>query len=293
MSEVVRHGVAGLASGAVYALLALGVVLAHRATRTVNVAQGELATLSAFVCASLLEHGWHFWPAFAATIVISFAGGMLLERTLVQAVGRGPRLGLPLLTLGLFLAVNGLDTWIWGSSPRRFDGPFSNAAVHVAGVAISKRDLGTLAVAAAALAAVGLLLARTQFGLGLRALGAHPDGARLVGIRPPSMLALAWGFAAALGAVAGVLTASAHPLEPRLLHGALFYALVAVVLGGFDSPRGAVTVGVALGVSLELLGDYVHWVGSGLRLTTALALLLVVLLVRPGWIVVRPTVRRA
>ncbi len=110
--------VGGLASGGIYGLLALAIVLIHRATGVLNFAQGELATLSAFICWTLIDHGWSFWPAFGATIALSFAGGALIERTLIRPIRNGPLLGTVILTIGLLLAVNGLDTWIWGEHAR-------------------------------------------------------------------------------------------------------------------------------------------------------------------------------
>jgi branched-chain amino acid transport system permease protein len=291
MASLLQHVVSGLASGAIYGSLALAIVLIHRATGVLNFAQGELATLSAFICWTLVDHGWAFWPAFGATIALSFAGGVVLERTVIRPLQQAPLAGVVILTVGLLLAVNGLDAWIWGDAARAFKGPFSTAAIHVGGVGFSKQDLGVLTVSISTVLLLALLLGRTKFGLGLRAAAVNPAEARLAGVRAPAMIAVGWGFAAALGAVAGVMAAPTLLLEPNMMQSVLLYALAAAVLGGLDSPLGAVIGGLIVGVLLNLVAAYVHWVGDELRLAVALAVVFSVLLVRPYGLFRRPAVR--
>jgi len=292
MANFLQQVVSGLASGGIYGSLALAIVLIYRATGVLNFAQGELATLSAFVCWALMDHGWAFWPAFAATIALSFGGGVLLQQTVIRPVQGGPLLGVVILTIGLLIAVNGLDTWIWGGAARQFQGPFSTAPIHVGGVAFSKQDLGVIGVSLVTVLIVGLLFGRTRLGLGLRAAAVNPVEARLVGVKVSVMLAVGWGLAAALGAVAGVMAAPSLFLEPNMMQTVLLYAFAAAVLGGMESPLGAVVGGLLLGVLLNLVGTYVHWVGGELRLAVALALILGVLLVRPAGLFGRAAVRR-
>ena len=293
MTNLAQQIVSGLASGGIYSLLALAIVLIHRSTGVINFAQGELATLSAFVCWTLVDHGWAFWPAFAATLVLSFAGGALLEATVIRPIQNGPLVGVVILTIGLLIAVNGLDTWIWGGAARQFRGPFSTSPIRVGGVAFSKQDLGVIAVAVIAVVLVGALFTRTRLGLGLRAAAVNPVESRLVGIRVAAMLAIGWGLAAALGAIAGVMAAPSLFLEPNMMQTVLLYSFAAAVLGGMDSPVGAVVGGLVLGVLLNLVGTYVHWVGGELRLATALVVILAVLLLRPAGLFGRAVVRRA
>jgi branched-chain amino acid transport system permease protein len=292
MANFLQQVVSGLASGGIYGSLALAIVLIYRATGVLNFAQGELATLSAFVCWALMDHGWAFWPAFAATIALSFGGGVLLQQTVIRPVQGGPLLGVVILTIGLLIAVNGLDTWIWGGAARQFQGPFSTEPIHVGGVAFSKQDLGVIGVSLVTVLIVGLLFGRTRLGLGLRAAAVNPVEARLVGVKVSVMLAVGWGLAAALGAVAGVMAAPSLFLEPNMMQTVLLYAFAAAVLGGMESPLGAVVGGLLLGVLLNLVGTYVHWVGGELRLAVALALILGVLLVRPAGLFGRAAVRR-
>jgi branched-chain amino acid transport system permease protein len=293
MANFAQQVVSGLASGGVYALLALAIVLIHRATGVVNFAQGEMATLSAFVCFTLVDHGWAFWPAFAATLALSFGGGLVLHTVVIRPIQNGPLLGIVILTIGLLIAINGLDTWIWGGAARQFHGPFSTAPIRVGGVAFSKQDIGVIVVAVACVLVLALLFERTKLGLGLRAAAANPAEARLAGIPVGAMFAIGWGLAGALGAVAGVLAAPSLFLEPNMMQTVLLYAFAAAVLGGMDSPLGAVVGGLVVGVALNLVGTYVHWVGGELRLATALALILVVLIARPSGLFGRTVARRA
>jgi branched-chain amino acid transport system permease protein len=293
MTNFLQQIVSGLASGGIYGSLALAIVIIHRSTGVINFAQGEMATLSAFVCWTLIDHGWSFWPAFAATLVLSFAGGVTLQTVVIRPLQGGPLLGIVILTIGLLIAFNGLTTWIWGGAAKQFAGPFSTAPINVGGVAFSKQDIGVIAVSIVVVILIGLLFTRTKAGLGLRAAAVNPIEARLVGVRVPAMLAVGWGLAAALGAVAGVMAAPSLFLEPNMMQTVLLYAFAAAVLGGMDSPVGAVVGGLVLGVLLNLVGTYVHWIGGELRLATALAVILGVLLFRPSGLFGRTAVRRA
>ncbi len=292
MTSLAQHVVAGLASGGIYGLLALGLVIVHRASGVLNFAQGEMATLSAFVCWALIEHGWSLWPAFVAALILSFGGGVAIEQVLIRPLQGSPPVAIVILTVGLALAINGLTTWIWGGAPRRLASPFSTAPVHIGGVAFPTRELGVICVAAVSFALVGLLFAHTKTGLGLRAAAANPVEARLVGIHVGAMAAVGWGLAAVLGAVAGVFAAPSLLLEPNMMLRVLLYAFAAAVLGGLDSPVGAVVGGLALGVVLELVDAYVHWIDSELQLVTALAVIFGVLLVRPAGLLGDTAARR-
>jgi branched-chain amino acid transport system permease protein len=292
MTNFIQQVVSGLASGGIYGLLALAIVLIHRSTGVINFAQGEMATLSAFICWALMSHGWAFWPAFGATLLLSLLGGVAVQVAVIRPIQGGPLLGIVILTIGLLIAINGLMTWIWGGAAKQFQGPFSTAPIRVGGVAFSKQDLGVIAVAFIAVGLIWLLFAKTRLGLGLRASAVNPAEARFVGIRVPAMIALGWGLAAMLGAVAGVMAAPSLFLEPNMMQTVLLYSFAAAVLGGMDSPLGAVIGGLILGVLLNLVGTYVHWIGGELRLATALAVILGVLLVRPSGLFGRTALRR-
>ena len=292
MAEFLQQVVSGLASGGIYASLALALVLIYRATGVINFAQGEMAMFTTFVAWSLMNH-LPYWPAFALTLVFAFAFGAGIELALIRPVQSAPVLTIVIVTIGLLIGLNGLARRLWGSEPRSLESPFSTDPVRIGGVAFSVQDLGIIAVC---LVIVGLLFAffrYTKVGLGLRAAAQNPAASRLVGVRVALMLALGWGLAAVLGAVAGMM--AAPPLgsfDQNLMQPILLYAFAAAVLGGIDSPLGAVVGGLSLGVIVNLAGTYIDFIGSDLRLPFALVVILVVLLVRPSGLFGREAVRR-
>jgi branched-chain amino acid transport system permease protein len=296
MADFAQQVVSGLSSGAIYAGIALAIVLIYRSTGVVNFAQGEMATFTTFIAWTLVDHGLGYWGAFALTLAIAFVGGVALERIVIRPVENAPVVTVVILTIGLFILLGGLMNWIWKAEVRSFppSRPFPTRTIDVGGVAISIQDLGIIGVTLALVAALWLLFEHTKLGLALRASALDPATSRLVGVRVGWMLALGWGLAAVLGAVAGLFTAAAFPpLEPNMMRAVLIYAFAAAVLGGLTSPIGAVVGGLALGVTLNLLGAYVDFVGTQLRLPVALALILVVLFVRPAGLFGRVAVTRA
>jgi branched-chain amino acid transport system permease protein len=294
VANFLQQVISGLASGGIYGSLALALVLIHRATGVINFAQGEMATFSTYILWTLTaNHGWPYWPAVVFTLAVSFAGGVGLHQVLIRPIERGSVLRVVIVTIGLLLALNGAVNWIWGGSQHSLHSPFPTRTVDVAGVAISIQDLGTIGVSVGTVVVLWLFFEFTKIGLGMRAAATNPAEARLVGVRVPWMLGLGWGLAAMLGAIAGGLAApSLASLDPNLMQATLIYAFAAAVLGGIDSPAGAVVGGLLLGVGLNLLGVYVDFVGAELRLPAALAVILVVLLVRPAGLFGRIPVRR-
>ena len=292
MSQFLQQVVSGLASGGIFASLALALVLIYRSTQVINFAQGEMATFSTFLAWTLIQHGFGFWGAFFATLVLSFAGGVAIERIVIRPVENAPALTVVIITLGLFFLLNGLSSWIWGSAVKKFPSPFPTRPIHVGGVAFSIQDLGVIGVAIALVVAIALFFRFTKVGLALRASAVNPVESRLVGIRVSWMLALGWGLSAAMGAVSGMMIAPIVFLEPNMMQTVLLYALAAAVLGGIDSPVGAVVGGLTLGVLLNLAGTYVSFVGGTFRLPVALSVILVVLLVRPAGLFGRVTARK-
>jgi len=293
MSELLQQVVSGIASGGIFASLALALVLIYNAMGLVNFAQGEMAMLATFVAFALIDHGVSYWIAFPATLVIAFAGGIVIQRIVIRPLERAPILTLVIVTLGLATLVNGLAGFAFGYVPRSFPSPFPADTVSLLGAFVSYRDLGVIAVSAVVLLAIYLLLQRTKVGLTMRAAAHHPEASRLLGVRVSWMLALGWGLAAAMGAVSGMLTAPAlASFDQNLMQPVLLYAFAGAVLGGIDSPLGAVVGTMLLGVLVNLVGTYVNWVGTELRLPVALAVILGVLLVRPAGLFGRVSVRR-
>ena len=291
-SEFFQQITSGLASGAIYASLALALVLIYRATDVVNFAQGEMATFTTYIAWTLMDHGLSYWPAFALTLLIAFAGGVTVERVLIRPVENRPEIAIVIVTIGMLIAINGLTGWIWGAEVKAFESPFPNETIEVGGVAISEQDIGTFCVCLATVLVLWLFFRFTTLGLAMRASAVNPGASRLLGVRVSWMLALGWGLAAVLGAVAGMMAAPTSFLDPNMMLVILIYAFAAAVLGGIDNPLGAVVGGLTLGVLVNLLGRYVEFVGEELRLPTALAILLAVLVVRPAGLFGHVVVRR-
>jgi len=292
-ADFMQQVVSGLASGGIYASLALALVIIHRSTGVINFSQGEMATLCTYIAWTLtVNHGWSYWPAFGATLLFSFAFGVATHRVVIRPVERGNVLRVVIVTIGLLIAINGFVIWYWGGEPQALESPFGTDTFDIGGVVVAAQDIGTLAVTLGIVVLLWLLFQFTKVGLALRAAAVNPEEARLVGVRVTWMLALGWGLAAVLGAVAGMLTAPSVGLDPQMMAPILIYAFAAAVLGGIDSPLGAVVGGLALGVFLNVIGVYVDFVGAELKLPVALGVILVVLLVRPTGLFGRPEVKR-
>ena len=293
MAAFWQQVVSGLAAGGVYGALALALVLIHRATGVINFAQGEMATFSTYILWTLTtNHGVSYWPAFVVTLLVSFFGGIGIHQAVIRPVERSSQVRVVIVTIGLLLLINGLITWIWTGETRAVKSPFPGGTFDIGGVAVSYRDIGTIAVCLGAVVVLWAFFQFTKVGLALRASAVNPSEARLVGVRVTWMLGLGWGLAAALGAIAGMLTAPSQFLDPNMMQIVLIYAFAAAVLGGIDSPVGAVVGGLLLGVALNLLGTYVDWVGAELLLPAALLVILVVLLVRPAGLFGKPIVKK-
>ena len=292
MQEFFQQVVSGVAIGGIFASLALALVLIYNAMGLVNFAQGEMAMLATFVALTLINRGVSYWLALPLTLLIAFAGGVAIQRVVIRPVERAPLLALVIITLGLATLFNGLAGFIFGYVPRSFPSPFSADTVDVVGVFISYRDLGVIAVSGLVLLAIYFLLQRTTLGLTMRAAAHHPEASRLLGVRVSWMLALGWGLASAVGAVSGVMVAPILLLEPNMMQSIIIYAFAAAVLGGIESPLGAVVGGLIVGVTINLAGAYVPGVGGDLQLAVGLAIIIAVLVLRPNGLFGRAAVRR-
>ena len=269
----------GVANGVVYASLALALVMIHRVTRLVNFAQGEMALCSTYLAWALIEAGVPYWVAFVVTLVASFGMGVLIERVVLRPAMKAPTLSVVIVLIGLMLALNSVVGWIFGYTTRAFPSPFPTEPPfgnHYVG----SHELGMVLVTLLVLGLVYAFFRFTSVGLALRAVADNPESSRLVGIRVERMLALGWGLAAVMGAVAGILVAPILFLDPSMMSGVMLYAFAAALVGGIDSPGGAVVGGIVVGVLENLAGAYV--VGTDLKLTTALGLIVVTLVVRPA-----------
>ena len=288
MALVLQQIVYGLATGAIYAVIALALVMNFNSTNHINFAQGEMAMFSTYVAWTLISVGLPYWLAFMLTVAVSFLGGVLLERFVLQPFRDAPLLSVVVVFIALFLAFNALAGWIWGFVLKDFPSPVSQYSTGTQLLGAHQLFVGV--VTGAMLSLLYLFFRFTPLGLTMRAVAHNPTSARLVGIRVAWTLALGWGLAAAIGAIAGMLIAPLTFLDPNMMTGILLYAFAAALLGGVDSPPGAVLGGLIVGVLENLLGAYV--VGPQLKLTVALAIVILVLIFRPRGLLGRVTVRR-
>jgi branched-chain amino acid transport system permease protein len=281
MEIFVQQVVSGLATGGIYASLALALVMIYQATDVVNFAQGELAMFATYICWSLITAGLPYWVAFLSTLAIAFAGGVIIERVVIRPVENAPILSIVMVSLGLLVICNSTAGWIWTYLQKPFPSPFSADPYRVGNIVFGAHDLGEIEVTLLVLLCIYLFFRFTPLGLAMRAAAHNPVSSRLVGIPVGWMLALGWGLAAVFGAVAGMMVAPVLTLEPNLMGGVQIYAFAAATLGGFTSPAGAVLGGFIVGVVENLVGTYVSFIGTELKFTVALAMIIVVLLVKP------------
>jgi branched-chain amino acid transport system permease protein len=289
MSAFLHQLLSGIANGSIYASMALALVMIFKATHQVNFAQGELAMFSTYVSFSLIQSGVPYWAAFALTLAFSFVAGVLIERLIMRRVQHAPHLTAVIVFIGLLVAFNGLAGWIFSHSIQVFPSPFASDAWYATRY-LSAHEIGMVAVTLVVLFSVFAFFRFTRLGLAMRAAAENPQSSRLLGIRVGAMLALGWGLASALGAVAGMMAAPIVFLEPNMMSGILLYAFAAALLGGIDNPWGAPIGGFLVGILENLAGAYV--VGSHLKLALALGVIVVVLIFRPSGLFGRTVVVR-
>lgn len=282
MDQFFQQLVSGIGTGAIYASLALALVLVFRSTGVINLAQGEMAMFSTFIAWQLAQLGMPIWFAILITVVVSMLAGAAIERVIIRPFRNRDELSIVIVTLGLFLIFNSLAGWIWGYTIHSFPNPLPDGYIDLAGVRLTFSTIGTLLIVLAATALLFLLFQKTKVGLAMRAAVDNPASGRLVGIPTGLVLSLGWALAAGMGAISGVLVAPQIFLEPNMMFGVLIYSFAAATLGGWDSPLGAVIAGLIIGVTQNLAATYIPWIGSDLTIVFALGLILTILLVRPN-----------
>jgi len=284
--------VSGLATGGIYASLALALVMIYQATDVVNFAQGEMAMFSTYLAWSMLNAGLPYWVAFAATLALAFVGGLLIERIVIRPVENAPVLAVVIVCIGLLVILNSVAGWIYSYIQKPFPSPFPNAPIKLGNVVFGAHDLGAIGITLVVLLFLYVFFRYTTLGLAMRAAAQNPVSSRLCGVRVGWMLAIGWGLAALVGAVAGIMVAPIVFLDPNMMAGILIYAFASATLGGFTSPGGAVVGGLLVGVIENLVGTYVRFIGTELKLTVALAIIVIVLVVKPSGLFGRVVVRR-
>ncbi len=271
----------GLSFGAVYAALALALVLIWRTTRVLNFAQGAMAVATAYVALSVTQWSGSYWLGFGAALVAGFILGALVERVVFRGAEHAPPLNTIVIGVGLLILIEAVVGMLYGSANRGFPAAYSTHNYSLGSTALfSKQDIFTVGSVLVLMVAIALLLTRTPEGLRMRAAAFAPEVARLLGVRVGRMLTLGWALAALVGALAAMLVIpTGLGLYPQAMDGVFILGFTGAVVGGLESPVGAVVGGVLAGLALSYASGYI---GSDITPLAALVLLLVVLLVRPN-----------
>jgi branched-chain amino acid transport system permease protein len=287
MEGFLHQLLSGLATGGIYASVALSLVMIYQATHLVNFAQGEMAMFSTYVAWTLIGLGFPYWAAFFVVLAVSFVAGALIERLVIRPTTGKSDLVVVVVFIALLLIFNSTAGWIWTYTLKTFPTPFDflSGSIYVTG-----HQIGAAMITLAELAVLYVFFRFTPLGLAMRAAAYNPASSRLVGIRVDLMLALGWGFAAAIGAVAGMMIAHIVYLDPNMMMGILLYGFAGALLGGIDNPAGAVVGGFLVGMLENMLGAYV--IGTDLKLSVALVVIVAVLTVRPFGLFGRTIVSR-
>ena len=279
MDAFLHQVLGGLATGGIYASVALALVMIHHATHLLNFAQGEMAMFSTYIAWALINAGVPYWAAFFLTIGFAFLLGVSIQHFVMRNIRSTSALQFVIVFIGLIVIFNSVAGWIFTYTIKVFPSPFPKEPLFGQKY-LSSHELGAIAVTLVVLTVLWAFFRFTALGLAMRAAAQNPGSSRLVGIRVAWMLALGWGLAGAIGAVAGMMVAPIVYLDPNMMAGILLYAFAAALIGGIDSPGGAVIGGFLVGVLENVLGAYV--VGNELKLAVALVLIIGVLLVRPS-----------
>ena len=291
MHDLAQQIVGGLATGSIFASLALALVLIYRAMGIINFAQGEMAMFTTFIAWQLVTWGVPYWTAFFVTVGLSFIAGAAIERVVMRPLHNAPVLSHVVAFIALFAILNSMAGFFWDYSIKNFPSPFGSRPPFGQSL-VSAHDTGMILITLIMLVLLYIFFRYTRIGLAMRAAAANPDSARLAGIRVGWMVALGWGMAASIGSVAGMLIAPIVFLEPNMMISILLYGFAGAVVGGLTSPGGAVAGGFAVGVIENLAGTYIPVAGRELKLTFALLIIIAVLTVKPSGLFGRRVVTR-
>jgi len=287
METFLHQLLSGLANGGIYASIGLALVMIFQATHHINFAQGEQAMFSAYISLTLIQMGVPYWAAFLIALAFAFVSGVALERIIIRQFDNAPVLTVVVVFLGMLFIINSLAGWLFTYNVQAFPTPFP---VGLGSRYLSAHEIGMIGVTLVTLIVVYAFFRFTPLGLAMRAAAQNPEASRLVGIRVGWMLALGWGLAGAIGAVAAIMAAPIVYIEPNMMAGILLYGFAAALLGGINNPWGAAIGGFIVGVIENLAGAYV--VGTELKLSVALVIIIVVLVTRPAGLFGKTVVTR-
>jgi branched-chain amino acid transport system permease protein len=281
VQQLLTTALTGLTLGFVYAAFALALVLIWRSTRIVNFAQAPMAMLTTYIALVIIDTGQSYWVGFAAALLCGLLLGAVVERVAVRPVEGASHINSVILTLGLFIVFHALAAIVFGSRYRSFPAPFGLRGFQVGDLNVALTGFGIFTIVSV-LVVMGLLVALFRFtdlGLKMRASAFNAEVARLLGVRVGRMLTLGWALAAMVGSLSGLLIAGGGLVHPGYMDSVVVFGFVAAVLGGLDSPIGAVVGGLILGLALSFVSGYA---GSELTALAALLILMLVLLLKPG-----------
>ena len=281
MSFFIQVVVDGLSNGAIYAAIALAIVLVYRATALINFAQGGMAVAATFLAYALTRAGVPVLLALLAAVVFGFVLGAVVERGVMRHFEGGDPDTAVVATIALLVILGGASAYFFGYEPHQFPSLFPNKTIEVFGAFVSLRSIGTIAVLLVVMVALQVLFRSTKLGLAMRAVADNPQSSALSGLPVSRLLMIGWGLAAALGAIAGVLVAPQLFISPGMLDFVLVYALASAILGGLDSPLGAVVAAAFIGVIENLAGAYLDFIGDDLKIAVPFIAVIVILVVRP------------
>ena len=292
MSYFIQVVVDGLSNGVIYAALALAIVLVFRSTGLINFSQGGMAVLSTFVAFALVQAGAPVLVGLVVAVLFGFILGAFLERAVMRRFERGDPDTAVVATIALLVLLGGVGALFFGYEPHPFPSLFPNETLGIAGVFVSYRSIGTIIVLVVVMVLLQLLFRGTKLGLAMRAVADNPQSSALSGLPVSRLLMIGWGLAAALGAVAGVLVAPQLFISPNMLDFVLVYALASAILGGLDSPGGAVVAALFIGVVENLAGAYIDFIGDDLKIAVPFIAVIIILIVRPQGLFGRKVVVR-
>lgn len=281
MRLFINYTLAGITQGMIYSAVALALVLAWRSTRILNFAQGAMAMITTYIAETVLEHSAGYWVAFAAAIASGLVVGALVERVVIRPVEDRNPLNAVIVAIGVLIFLEALAAAIWGSTERGFPAPFSVDGFVIGGhgIALAPFDVFVIVAVLVVMALLLLLFAFTSLGLRMRASAFAPEVASMLGVRVKRLLTVGWALAAGVGAVAGLFVAPTVFLSPQDMDSILIFGFTAAIIGGLDSPIGALVGGLVTGLVLSYVGGYV---GSSFQASGAVVLLVVLLMVRPS-----------
>src|SRR5271166_5877894 len=292
--EFLQFTLSGVVFGMIYAAVALSLVLIWRGTRLLNYAQGGMAMFTTYVAIEVIYHTHSYWAGFVVALVDGAALGAVCQLTVIRPTMNRPPLNAVIVTIGLLILLEGLAGILFGGQPRSFPAAFSITGLRVAGtpIGVSRYDVFVVAAVLVTTLALAVAFKYTSAGLRMRAAAFNATIARLSGIRVARVLTVGWALAGLLGALAGVLVSPSTFLDPNSMDTIFVFGFTAAVIGGLDSPAGAVAGGLLLGIALSYVGGYLGAKGSNLTSLVAFGILIVVLMVRPDGLFSATAVRR-